>query len=440
MIDNLDGALAVFQKNPFDVIYADLTSLKGVSHGHGFTETISPFNKANPRLKVIVLAPKERIREAVKVVKSIADDYLTYPIDPSEIKLVAESLSNSLDQDLELDYLRDKFWQTDWLDFIRTRNPGMQDVLKKIRAVAPTIATAMLTGETGTGKGLMARVIHRHSNRFQDSFISVHCGAIPDTLLESELFGHEKGAFTGAARRKPGKFELARGGTILLDEIGTLSPSAQIKLLQVLQDGTFSRVGGEEVLTTDARIITATNADLAGMSDRGKFRKDLFYRLNVFPIEIPPLRERIEDIDYLSDIFLTNLNQKHGKNIRSTHPQVIRAFKNYHWPGNIRELENLMERAYILESSATLTPENFPAELFDSNTKEATAVMPMDAQLPLSEARRQAIDDFERQYIKELFARNKGKVSRTAEEAGISTRQLNKLMVKYGIRKEAFKD
>jgi DNA-binding NtrC family response regulator len=438
-IDNLDAALAAFKKTPSDVLFADLSILQSEVPDEGFTEAISHFKKANPRLKVVVLAPKERIREAVKVVKTAADDYLTYPIDSSEIRLIAESLSDSLIQDLELDYLRDKFWKTEWLDIIHTHTPRMQDALKKIRAVAPTIATVLLTGETGTGKGLMARVIHRHSNRFEDSFISVHCGAIPDTLLESELFGHEKGAFTGAVRRKPGKFELSRGGTIFLDEIGTVSPSAQIKLLQVLQDGTFSRVGGEEVFTTDARIIAATNADLAGMSKRGEFRKDLFYRLNVFPIEIPPLRERVEDIDYLSDIFLTNLNQKHGKNIQSIHPQVIRAFKKYPWPGNIRELENLMERAYILETGAMLTPESFPAEIFDSTAEEITATMPVDAQLPLSEARRQAIDDFERQYLKELFSRNKGRVSRTAEDAGVSTRQLNKLMVKYGIRKEAFK-
>jgi transcriptional regulator with GAF, ATPase, and Fis domain len=316
----------------------------------------------------------------------------------------------------------------------------MHEALKKIRAVAPTIATALLTGETGTGKGLMARVIHRHSNRSEAPFISVHCGAIPDTLLESELFGHEKGAFTGAIRRKPGKFELARGGTIFLDEIGTISPSAQIKLLQVLQDGTFSRIGGEEVLTTDARIIAATNANLTAMSESGEFRKDLFYRLNVFPIEIPPLRVRVEDIDFLSELFLSNLNQKYGKNIQSVHPHVIRAFKTYFWPGNIRELENLMERAYILESGTILTPESFPAELFGLGTEVIAAIMPVDARLPLSEARRQAIDDFERQYLKELFARNKGKVGLTADEAGVSTRQLNKLMVKYGIRKEAFKE
>jgi len=440
MIDNLDGALAVFKKNPFDVIFTDLSILEDESPGQSFTDAIFPFKNVHPQSKVIVLAPKERIRLAIKVVKSVADDYLTYPIDPLEIQLVVESLSDSLNQDLELDYLRDKFWKIDWLDIIRTRNLLMQEALKKIRAVAPTIATALLTGETGTGKGLMARVIHRHSNRSEDAFISVHCGAIPDTLLESELFGHEKGAFTGAVRKKPGKFELARGGTIFLDEIGTISSSAQIKLLQVLQDGTFSRVGGEEVLTSDARIISATNADLAAMCTQGKFRKDLYYRLNVFPIEIPPLRERIEDIDFLCEIFLANLNRKHGKNIQSLHPQVITAFKNYHWPGNIRELENLMERGYILETGFMLTPESFPSELFETGSEALSAILPVDARLTLPEARRQAIDDFERQYLKELFARNKGKVSRTAADAGVSTRQLNKLMVKYGIRKEAFKE
>lgn len=441
-IDSLDGALAEFKKSPSDIVFADLSIMKKGASDQSWTEAILPFKKAHPLLKVVVLAPKEQIREAVKLVKSGADDYLIYPAEPSEIQLVTESLSDSLNQDLELDYLRDKFWKTEWFDVVRTRNRDMQEVLKKIQAVAPTRATALLMGETGTGKGLMARIIHRHSNRSEAPFISVHCGAIPETLLESELFGHEKGAFTGAVRKKPGKFELARNGTIFLDEIGTVSSSAQIKLLQVLQDGTFSRVGGEESLTTDARVITATNADLAGMCDRGEFRKDLYYRLNVFPIEIPPLRERVEDIDTLSEIFLTNFNQKYGKNIESVHPQVIRAFKNYHWPGNIREMENLLERAFILETAAILTPGSFPAELFDfgSEGRTAMAKLPVDTQLSLSEARRQALDDFERHYLKELFAHNKGKVSRAAQAAGVSTRQLNKLMVKYGIRKEAFKE
>jgi transcriptional regulator with GAF, ATPase, and Fis domain len=205
----------------------------------------------------------------------------------------------------------------------------------------------------------------------------------------------------------------------------------------VLQDGTFSRVGGEEALQTDARVIAATNADLSEMSERGEFRKDLYYRLNVFPVEIPPLRERIEDISQIVEVFLKKLRQRHEKNIHSVHPYVLEAFKVYHWPGNIRELENLMERACILETSNVLTPESFPRVLFES--ADALTVLPVEAHLPLAEARRQAINDFERQYLKELFSRNKGKVSCAAEDAGISTRQLNKLMVRYGIKKEIYK-
>ncbi len=439
MIDSLDEALKIIPKQNPDVIFLDIVVLKDAPKNHTYKEIFQAFRKTNALADIVVMASKDRIREVVKAVKFGADDYLTYPIDPAEVRLIVESLHQTLTQNLELDYLRDKFWKTEWLDIIRTRSIGMQEVYNKIRAVAPTKATTLLTGETGTGKGLIARVIHRHSNRCDNPFIGVHCGAIPDTLLESELFGHEKGAFTGAVRKKPGKFELARNGTIFLDEIGTISPSAQIKLLQVLQDGTFSRVGGEEILITDARIIAATNASLAEMSEKGEYRKDLYYRLNVFPIEIPPLRERVEDIDFLGDLFLNKLNQIYGKSIQTVHPQVIRAFKNYRWPGNIRELENLMERAHILETGVMLTPESFPPDLFDSSSEEVATILPVDAQLSLSAARRQAIDGFERQYLKELFSRNKGKVSRVAEEAGISTRQLNKLMVKYGIRKEAFK-
>jgi transcriptional regulator with PAS, ATPase and Fis domain len=311
-------------------------------------------------------------------------------------------------------------------------------VFIKIRAVASTRATVLLIGETGTGKGLLARMIHMHSNRCDEPFISVHCGAIPETLLESELFGHEKGAFTGAVRKKLGKFEMARNGTIFLDEIGTITPPAQVKLLQILQDGTFSRVGGEEALQTEARVIAATNSDLAGMSGRGEFRKDLYYRLNVFPVEIPPLRLRKEDISQIVEVFLKKLRQRHEKDIHSVHPRVLKAFQNYPWPGNIREMENLMERACILETANVLTPASFPAGIFESDSAPPAVLATYD-HLPLAEARRHAIEEFERQYLKELFIRTKGRVNRAAEDAGISSRQLNKLMVKYDIQKETFK-
>jgi transcriptional regulator with GAF, ATPase, and Fis domain len=265
----------------------------------------------------------------------------------------------------------------------------------------------------------------------------VHCGAIPETLLESELFGHEKGAFTGAVRRKLGKFEIAKGGTIFLDEIGTMTPSAQIKLLNVLQDGSFQRVGGEETLHANVRIITATNADLQNLSEQGQFRKDLYYRLNVFPIEIPPLRMRLEDLGFICGNILKNLNKYNQKDIRQIHPSVMEAFKLYHWPGNIRELENLIERAYILESSSVLTPQRFPNELFDSMS--AYTLWSPDASVTLAEARQRGIEELERNYLKDVLSKYNGKINESAREAGISTRQLNKLMNKYGIRKEEFK-
>jgi DNA-binding NtrC family response regulator len=435
--DSLKDALNLHRQCSFDVIFSDLKLLRDTSETNDITEAIKPFKEMNPLAEILILSSKTFIHDTVKALKAGAGNYLTYPIDPSEVRHVIESVNETVTKSLELDYLRDQFWKPDWLEIISSRDAGMRDVYKKIRAVASTRATVLLNGETGTGKGLLARMIHMHSNRCDGPFISVHCGAIPDTLLESELFGHEKGSFTGAVRKKLGKFEMARGGTIFLDELGTITPPAQIKLLQVLQDGTFSRVGGEETLQTDARVITASNADLAEMSERSEFRKDLYYRLNVFPIDIPPLRERVEDIPQIVEVFLEKLKLRHEKNIHSVHPQVLQAFKNYAWPGNIRELENLMERACILETTRILTPESFPTGLFESDTVHA--VLPVQNHLPLAEARRHATEDFERQYLKTLFTRTKGKVNIAAENAGISSRQLNKLMVKYGIRKEAFK-
>jgi DNA-binding NtrC family response regulator len=313
----------------------------------------------------------------------------------------------------------------------------MQKVFAKIRSVAPTKSTVLLTGETGTGKGVLASLTHQHSNRRDAKFVSVHCGAIPDTLLESELFGHEKGAFTGADRRKQGKFEISKGGTIFLDEVGTITPAAQIKLLQVLQDGTFQRVGGEETLSADVRVIAASNMDLKEMCDNGQFRKDLYFRLNVFPVEIPSLRERKEDIPHIVEVIIGRLNRFHQKEILNVHPDVIEAFLNYPWPGNIRELENLIERAYIIERSSILTPEGFPLELFALESPSARTEL--HPSYTLAEVRRRAIEEVEKRYLKELLVRKKGKIRESAEVAGITTRQLHKLMTKHRISKEQFK-
>jgi DNA-binding NtrC family response regulator len=431
------GGLELLKKKPFDLIFVDLMLLREPMSGNGYKEALLPFWHLHPTIEIIVMSSQEMIRDAVMAVKAGASNYLTYPINAEEVKYVTEDIRDYIIVQSELDYLRDRFWQSDSFEVLHTKYPKMKEVYDKIRSVAPTRSTVLFVGETGTGKGVMARLIHRHSNRNNEQFISVHCGAIPDTLLESELFGHEKGAFTGAVRTKLGKFEIASGGTIFLDEIGTITPSAQVKLLQVLQDGTFQRVGREDTTQSNARVISATNMDLRKMCDNGQFRRDLYYRLNVFPIELPPLRERIDDIPFFAEIFLNKLNKFLQKDIHDVHPNVMDALRAYSWPGNIRELENLMERAYILETSTLLTPQSFPAELFELQTPSAT--VSVDAGLNLSEVRRKAIDDIERKYLKEQLALNRGKIQDTARAAGITTRQINKLMKKYGIQKEEFK-
>jgi DNA-binding NtrC family response regulator len=432
-----DAALERLRKKRADFVFIDLVMLRGSTSGDGYKAALEPFWNLYPTIEVIVMSPPEMIREAVMAVKAGASDYITYPVEPDEVRHVTETVHESLMVESELDHLRDQFWQPESLEFIQTKSAVMNKALDKIRSVAPTRSTVLLTGETGTGKGELAKLIHRHSNRRDAQFISVHCGAIPETLLESELFGHEKGAFTGAVRRKLGKFEIAMGGTIFLDEIGTLTPPAQIKLLQILQDRTFQRVGGEATIEADVRVIAATNTDLKEMCEQGQFRRDLYYRLNVFPIEVPPLRERIEDIPHLVGVFIKRMNRFGSKEIYDVETQVLEAFKDYPWPGNVRELENLMERAYILEPSSILTPDSFPSELFESEVPRTSIAG--DAHVTLADVRHKAIEEIEKSYLKRLLAKKKGKIKDSAEEAGITTRQLHKLLKKYDIRKEHFK-
>jgi transcriptional regulator with PAS, ATPase and Fis domain len=313
----------------------------------------------------------------------------------------------------------------------------MLQTFEKVKSVAPTKTTVLLLGDTGVGKGMVAKLIHQHSSRKDEAFVHVHCGALPDTLVESELFGYEKGAFTGAAKRKLGRFDSAQKGTIFLDEINTISGAMQIKLLQVLQERVFQRVGGESPIEADVRVIAASNSDLQQLCDEGLFRKDLYYRLSVFPLEIPSLQQRSEDIpdwvNYLIDWF----NKLYSKEIQDADPVVVKALQEYSWPGNIRELENVIERAYILETTHILRPESFPQELFTD--KNYTADVELDISLPLAEVRRKSLDQLEQQYLKEVMTKHKGRINRAAETAGITTRQLHKLLSKYGIRKEEYK-
>ncbi len=426
---DLNTALTLHTQSPFDLILADIELL--AAH-----PGMSAFSSVNPFVQFIVLCTRSNTRNAIEAVKAGAVGYLLSPVKERDIHLLLPALNRSRSKDFELDYLRDRFWKTEWLEIIRSKNAGMKKIFENVRSVAPTIATVLLLGETGTGKGTLARLIHWHSGRFEKPFIAVHCGAIPDTLIESELFGHEKGAFTGAERKKPGRFEMAEGGTIFLDEIGTISPSAQVKLLQVLQDRTFSRIGGDCILKTDVRIIAATNSDLEDGVRKGVYRKDLFYRLNVFPIEIPPLKERLEDLEYLVDMFLKKLNVKYGKNIQTVHPSVLEGFRHYEWPGNIRELENILERAYILERATVITPDNLPIETQLAAARDMPA--PGTGQT-LAQVRRHAVNACEISYLTSLLEETNGRIRETAKKAGITTRQLNRLLTRHGLDKKQFK-
>jgi transcriptional regulator with GAF, ATPase, and Fis domain len=310
-------------------------------------------------------------------------------------------------------------------------------VLARIRSVAPTKTTVLLTGETGTGKGVLARLIHRLSQRHEHPFVAVHCAAIPDALLESELFGYEKGAFTGAERRKAGRFEIARGGTLFLDEISTLTPSTQVKLLQVLQERTFQRLGGVDVVEADVRIIAAANEDLESAVEEGRLRRDLYYRLSVFPLEIPALRDRIEDLPLLAAGILDRHARAEGAETPGIDAEVLEGMTSYAWPGNIRELENLLERARILEAGESLTRSSFPAEIFAPTG--VAAALPVDTGHTLAEVRRAAADAAERTYLIEVLSEHAGRIGLSAKAAGITPRQLHNLMTKHGLQKESFR-
>jgi DNA-binding NtrC family response regulator len=438
-ISDKTSALAAIRKKRCDIVFLDKAAVEDVSDKSSCENAVRSFKDFYPNLSVILIVNSGDYSAVANFAKVNGCDYLTKPIFPDEVRTVTERIIDGGLRKSELEYYRDRFWRSEAGDVVETRCENVREAYEKARSVAPTKTTVLLVGETGSGKGFFAKHIHLKSRREKAQFISVHCGAIMDTLLESELFGHEKGAFTGAIRRKQGKFEIAGGGTIFLDEIGTLTASAQIKLLQVLQDGTFYRVGGDGLLISNARVVAATNADLKKMADQGFFRKDLYYRLNVFPIEIPPLRERAEDIPLFVEAFVKKLEKSYRKGISGMHENVMEALMNYSWPGNIREFENLIERAYIVEKSTMLSSKSFPAELSFYN-KQPTKFLTVDKNLPLAEARKKAVEEFESQYLKKLISRNGGKIKSSANEAGISTRQLHKLMRKYGLHKEDYKN
>lgn len=428
---------AVLAAHPVDVVFADHAALLG--EGRSYPEGVGRLWHGPSRAEVVVMVEPENVRDAMGAVRAGAADFLTYPLASGDVAHVLEQLEKRGMLRTELDYLKGQFWNEDALEVVQTASPVMREVFAKVRQMAGTRTTVLLTGETGTGKSLVARLIHAHSTRRDEPFVSVHCGAVPDTLIESELFGHEKGAFTGAVRSKPGKFRQAQGGTLFLDEVGTISPLMQIKLLNVLQERTIQSVGGDRDVPVDVRIIAATNDDLWDMSEKGLFRKDLFYRLNVFPIEIPPLRERRSDILRFADVFISHFNAQLGKNIRGVEPDVLEAFHEYDWPGNVRELENLVERACILEQGERLGAGSFPREFLREETVREPDVH-VDISLPLGRARQEVVDRFEHEYLCELLSATHGRIKEAAQWAGITPRQLHKLMARHNLRRCSFRD
>ncbi|MHC4661526.1 MAG: sigma 54-interacting transcriptional regulator [Planctomycetota bacterium] len=392
-------------------------------------------SKKHPSVTFVVLSRTASIDGAVKAITSGAVDYLPSPVDIDALTIIIKRIINSKEVKQELELLRGRLNEIYGFDKIIAISPVMESVFKKVKSVAKTDSNVLIEGETGVGKELVAHAIHTNSDRPEGRFVVINCASLPETLLESELFGHEKGAFTGAEKLKLGKFEFADGGTIFLDEVGETSKAMQVKLLRIIQEKQFERVGGHDTITVDVRIIAATNMTLKKLVDEGSFRQDLYYRLNVFPIEIPSLRERLEDIPILAAHFLKKYRAEMGKNITGISEEVIEAFRYYPWLGNVRELENLIERAVIIEESGTLQPQSFPIILM--------AVKPLvedyDIESDIEQARKKVIDIFEREYLDRLLSRYKGKIKEVADHAKLSPRSIHNKMTDLKLRKEDYK-
>jgi two-component system response regulator PilR (NtrC family) len=325
-------------------------------------------------------------------------------------------------------YLRREFRKVHGMGNLIGRSQKMQELFKMIEVVSATGSTILITGESGTGKELVAKAIHLNSPRSEAQFVSVNCGAFTETLLESELFGYVKGAFTGASANKKGLFEVADKGTLFLDEIGDTSVAMQVKLLRVLQERTLRRVGGTEEIPIDVRIIAATNRDLQAMVQDGQFREDLYYRISVIPLQIPPLRHRTEDIPLLANHFLSRLNATMGKKIERLSDKALKKIESHSWPGNVRELENAVERAYILETSDELSPTHLPDNVADGGRTRTTVSIPDDG-FSLEEH----VENLQKSYLEEALRRSNGVQVKAAELLRMTYRSFRHYMQKYNI-------
>ncbi len=340
-----ENGLKILASDRIDLVLSDV-KLPGMN-GLEFLQAVK---RANAAIPVVMMTAYGTVESAVEAMKDGASDFVLKPFSIEEIKLIVRKELDVRRLHEENRQLREALGQRYQFDNIVANSPGMQEVLAAVEQVAPTNATVLLGGESGVGKDMVARAIHQHSRRVNGPFIKINCTAIPENLLESELFGYEKGAFTGATTTKPGKFELADKGTIFLDEIGDMAGSLQVKLLRVLQEREFERLGGTRTIKVDVRVVAATNQDLRAALEQGTFREDLYYRLNVVPISIPPLRGHKEDIPYLVDHFIGRFAKSSGKAIGGITPEALKLLVDFHWPGNVRELENIIERAVVMTS------------------------------------------------------------------------------------------
>jgi DNA-binding NtrC family response regulator len=417
-----EAGLNLLRQTEVDLVLTDL-KLPGMN-GLEFLQAVK---RANSLVPVIVMTAYGTVETAVEAMKAGASDYVLKPFSLEEIKLVVRKELDVRHLRQENRSLREALGQRYQFKNIIAHSAKMQEVLATVERVAPTNSTVLLGGESGVGKDLIARAIHEHSRRASGPFVKINTTAIPENLLESELFGYEKGAFTGAVTSKPGKFELADKGTIFLDEIGDVPPAVQVKLLRVLQEREFERLGGTKTLKVDVRLVAATNRDLRAALEEGAFREDLYYRLNVVPISIPPLREHKEDIPYLAEHFLARFVAESGKPIRGITPAAMRKLMEFHWPGNVRELENIIERAVALARGDTIDAADIHLDL---SPPPATA-----GSVPfLPEG--MTLEQYEDELIREALRRARGNKSQAARLLGLSRNALRYRLSKIGVAEE----
>lgn len=432
---NAEEALALLSKQDFDLMLSDLVMQKmsGVA-------LLKKSKAQNAELPVIMVTGFGSIQTAVEAMHLGATDYLTKPANNEELLIKIRKALGEQQKDRELKELREELKGTYSFGNMISRSDKMKDVIRHIKQVADTDVTILIQGESGTGKELVARALHFNSNRKANPFVVVNCSAIPDNLLESELFGYEKGAFTGATRQRRGKFEEAHSGTLFLDEIGDISLAVQTKLLRVLQEKTFERVGGNLSIDVDARVVAATNRNLELMIREGDFREDLFYRLNVFPIVLPPLRERMEDIPLLAEHFLHRHMDLVGGRVKHLSPSVITDMMNYTWRGNIRELENLIKRAIIKSEGETIVHIELPTNEGGREIAAGDALQAADLTTPYKDYISSILRDAEHKYLTRMLKIQKGNINQIAKLMDVDRKTVYRKLSEHSINPTQFRE